>query len=139
MHVCMREDVWKGTLVFPHVLPHAHMMSVSSLTGCTCVCEGECVEGYAHLSTSPPSYTHAILSGLLIRVDWAISMCLPCLSDIYFCTGSVWALGALLGGPHVVIGSLFDGLMALLQSHSMFWVLGDLEGLMWPFRVCSMG
>src|SRR5882724_10208758 len=64
MHVCMRENVWKGILVFPHVLPHAHMMSVSSLTGCACMCEGECVEGYAHLSTSPPSYTHAILSGL---------------------------------------------------------------------------
>ena len=128
--------MWKGTLVFPHVLPHAHMMSVSSLTGCACVCEGECVEGYAHLCTGPPSYTHAVLSGLLIRVDWAISMCLPCLSDISFCTGSLWALGALLGGPYVTIGNLFDGLM---QSHSIFWALGDLlEGLMQPFGVCSM-
>src|SRR5882724_11875222 len=105
----MREDVWKGTLVFPHVLPHAHMTSVSSLTGCACVCEGECVEGYAHLSTSPPSYTPAILSGLLIRVDWAISMCLPCLSDISFCTG-----------------------------HCGYWG-HCLEGLMWPLGVCLMG
>src|SRR5882724_7762762 len=109
MHVCMREDVWKGTLVFSHVLPHAHMTSVSYLTGCVCVCEGECVEGYADLSTSPPSYTHAILSGLLIRVDWAISMCLPCLSAIYF-----------------------------VQGHCGHWG-HCLEGLMWPLGVCSMG
>src|SRR5882724_13535204 len=89
-----------------------------------CVWGGECVEGYADLSTSPPSYTHAVLSGLLIRVDWAICMCLPCLSNFSFCTGSLWALGVLLGGPHVAIGSLFNGLMAHCQSHSMFWVLG---------------
>jgi len=41
--------------------------------------------------------------------------------------------GGFIGGPNVAIGCLFDGLMALLQSHSMLWVLGDfLEGLMWP-------
>src|SRR5882724_1664122 len=48
--------------------------------------------------------------------------------------------GGFIGGPHVAIGSLFDGLMALCQSHSIFRALGYLlEGLMWPLGVCSMG
>jgi len=37
-------------------------------------------------------------------------------------------LGALLGGPHVAIGSLFDGLMALHHSHSIFGHRGFLGG-----------
>src|SRR5882724_13416342 len=43
----MREKVWRGKLASSHVFPHALMMSVSSLTGCACVHEGECVEGHA--------------------------------------------------------------------------------------------
>jgi len=60
VHVCMRENVWRGTLAFPHILPHAHMMSVSSITGCACVHEGECVEGHTCLFTCLPSCTHDI-------------------------------------------------------------------------------
>src|SRR5882724_9288886 len=119
MHVCVGENVWRGMLVFPHVFPHAHMMSVSSLTGCACVCEGECVEGYAHLSTSPPSYTHAILSGLLIRVDWAISMCLPCLRHLFLYRVIV-GTGGIACRASCGHWELFDGLMALHQSHSIF-------------------
>src|SRR5882724_4468576 len=109
MHVCVRENVWRGMLSFPYVLPHTHMLSVSSLTGCACVYEGECVEGHTCLSTCPPScpygvcvrenvwrgmltfsqvlpQTHSQLIRPLDQVDWAISMCLPCLSDFSFCT-----------------------------------------------------
>ena len=60
MHVCVRENVWWGKLAFPHILPHAHSSSVSSLISCACMQEGECVEGHTCLSTCPPSCTHAI-------------------------------------------------------------------------------
>jgi len=157
-HACVwGENVWRGKLAFPHVLPHTHMLSASSLTGHACVHEGGCVERHTCLSTCPPSCTHdvCVISNWLCMCVWGRMcggvcspfhrsslihhmpsyqafwsgltgplVCVYLASQTFLLYRSLWALGALLGGPHVAIGSLFDGLMALCQSHSFFWALG---------------
>jgi len=60
--------------------------------------------------------------------------------ELLFCTGSCGYWGISWRALCSAFGCLFDGLMALHHSHSMFWALGDLlEGLMWPLGICLMG
>jgi len=112
----MRENVWRGMLAFPHVLPHAHMTYASSLTGCACICVGGHVEGTHspfHKSSliHTPSY-QAWSQPPLIKVGWAIQY----------------------GTRVCVTFTVRSFLYRIILGMRAFW-----EGLMQPLDICSIG